>query len=840
MSKKKRISKEKLSREKVSLLDKISLKNGCIFSAVFILLTLLIFYKPYVFDKMEPTGGDRIGSIGSTHQISKYSEKTGERALWNPNIFCGVPTYHRLSNNTFHIDKLISWLNPLLDWRVGWLLLGATGIFCLILYLGFPWYFALLGTVAFLFLPHFQALIIVGHNVKVRAIMALPWVVLGFAYFVNKLNFFSLLVFALAFSLQLRTQHYQIIFYALLAMMAIGILKIIEWIKNKESGKILKSLGLFVVGLIIAVFMSAQPLFVAKEYTPFSTRGGNAIELQESKLGQAEVKKSGGVTFEYATRWSVSPKELMTLISPRFLGGTSSEIYNGKSVPQFRGKQLPTYWGDMPFTQSSEYLGILIVILAIAGIWYNRKNGLVISLSVLLLFSILLSFGHHFPPLYKLLFYYLPYFSKFRVPMMILVLISFIAIILAMFGLRSIVERLDKKRFKTLLYISGFFALIGLVPLIFPDMLSFTSAKDARFASNPQVLDLLRKVRLEFMRTDTIRMLGLIAAFVALLITYYKKKINKDLLILGIFLLIAVDMIGVSWRFISTARLVNPKSVEQNYFKETKFDKIISSDTEYHRVLALGRLFQSNDLAYRHQIVGGYSAIKPQLIQDVIDNNLYRRNDPVNPINWNIVNMCNAKYIVSPGMLNFKGLTILDADKQRKTVLYKNGNALPRAFFVEKVKMLPNEEKVVRFINDENFNPGEIALTSEEFDTSEAFDPYGNIEINEYTPNRIKLFVETKGNAFMVLSEAYYPKGWNAYIDSEAAHIYQINHILRGIIISLGSHEIKFEFKPKSYFVSATVSSISTYLVWGILIALLLMKYKFDYKKKIFQMLKKK
>ncbi len=826
MSKKKRISKEKISQEKASLLDKISLKNGCIFSAVFILLTLLIFYKPYVFDKLEPTGGDRIGSIGSTHQITEYQKQTGKRALWNPNIFGGVATYHRLSNKTFHIDKLISWLNPLLDWRVGWLLLGAIGIFCLILYLGFPWYFALTGAVAFLFLPHFQALIIVGHNVKVRAIMALPWVVLGFAYFVNKINFFSLLVFALAFSLQLRTQHYQIIFYALLAMAAIGIMKIIEWIKNKESGKIFKSLGLFATGLILAVFMSAQPLFVTHEYTPYSTRGGNAIELQESKPGQAEVKKSGGVTFEYATQWSVSLKELMTLISPRFLGGTSSEMYNGKSVPQFRNRQLPTYWGDMPFTQSSEYLGILIVILAIAGIWYNRKNGLVISLSVLLLFSILLSFGRHFPPLYKLLFYYLPYFSKFRVPMMILVLISFIAIILAMFGLRSIIERLDENRFKTLFYISGFFALLGLVPLLLPNILSYTSPKDARFASNPQVLDLLRQVRLEFMRMDTIRMLGFIAAFVALLITHYKKKINKDLLILGIFLLIAVDMISVSWRFISTARLVNPKSVERNYFKETKFDKIISADPEYHRVLGLGQLFQSNDLAYRHQIVGGYSAIKPQLIQDIIDNNLYRKDDPANFLNWNIINMLNAKYIVAPGNIQAEGLIPLEISRSQKTILYKNENALPRAFFIKSVEKFDDEKDVVRFMNSNEFKPDEFALTIEDIDTNTVYDISGTVKIIEYTPNHISLQVENNEKAFMVLSEAYYPKGWTAAIDSKPVHIYQVNHVLRGIEIVAGKHIVTFEFKPKSYHRAAVVSSVFTYLMWILIVCSLVYKYR--------------
>ncbi len=826
MSKKKRIEKKKAIQEQTSFLDKISLKSGCIFSAVFILLTLLIFYKPYVFDKLEPTGSDRMASIGQTHQITEYQKKSGDRVLWNPNIFCGVPTYHRLSNNSFHIDKLISRLNSLIDWRIGWLFLGAIGIFCLILYLGFPWYFALLGTVAFLFLPHFQALIIVGHNVKVRAIMALPWVVLGFAYFVNKLNFFSLLVFALAFSLQLRTQHYQIIFYALLAMLAIGILKIIDWIKNKESEKILKSMGLFTVGLIIAVFMSAQPLFIAKEYTPYSTRGGNAIELHEIKTGQSEVKKSGGVTFEYATQWSVSLKELMTLISPRFLGGTSSETYNGKSVPQFRGKQLPTYWGDMPFTQSSEYIGILIVILAIAGIWYNRKNGLVISLSVLLLFSILLSFGHHFPPLYKMLFYYLPYFSKFRVPMMILVLISFIAIILAMFGLRSIIERLDEKRFKTLLCISGFFALIGLVPVLFPDMLSFTSAKDARFASNPQFLDLLWQVRLEFMRTDTIRMLGFIAAFVALIITYYKKKINKDLLILGIFLLTAVDMIGVSWRFISTARLVNPKSVERNYFKETKFDKIISSDPEYHRVLGLGQLFQSNDMAYRHQIACGYSAIKPQLIQDIISNNLYRKDNPANFLNWNVINMLNAKYIVSPGNIQAEGLIPLDINQSQKTIIYENENVLPRAFFVNSVKKFEDEKDVVRFMNSNEFKPDKFALTTEDIDINTVYDISGTVKITEYTPNHISLQVENNEKAFMVLSEAYYPKGWTAMIDSKPMHIYQVNHVLRGIEIAAGKHIVTFEFKPKSYYRAAIISSVFTYLMWILIVCSLIYKYR--------------
>ena len=827
MSKKHKQLSQKQSNTKQSFLEKIPLKNTNLFTFIIILVALLIFYKPYVFDKLEPVGGDRMASIGNSHQIREYSKESGDRALWNPNIFCGIPIYHNLDNKTFHIDRLIIKLNPILDWRIGWFIVGAVGMFLLIRILGFPWYYGLLGIMVFLFFPHYQALIIVGHNFKIRALCALPLVAYGFIRLIKKGDLISLSIFALSLSLQIRTKHFQIILYTLLFLLAIGIWQLIILIQSKDYRIILNRIAILVGGFFVAVMISAQPLFIANEYTPYSTRGGNAIELQESKPGQAEVKKSGGVTFEYATQWSCSPKELMTLISPRFLGGTSSETYNGKSVPQFSGKQLPTYWGDMPFTQSSEYLGILIVILAIAGIWYNRKNGIVISLSALLLFSILLSFGHHFPPLYKLLFYYLPYFSKFRVPMMILVLISFITIILAMFGLRSIIERLDEKRFKTLLYISGFFALLGLVPLLMPNILSFTSPKDTRFASNPQVLDLLRQVRLEFMRTDTLRMLGFIAAFVALIITYYKKKINKDLLIFGIFLLIAVDMISVSWRFMSTARLVNPKSVERNYFKETKFDKIISSDPEYHRVLGLGQLFQSNDLAYRHQIVGGYSAIKPQLIQDIIDNNLYRKDDPANFLNWNVINMLNAKYIIAPGNIQAEGLIPLEVNQPQKTILYKNENALPRVFFVNSVKKFDDEKEVVRFMNSNEFKPDEFALTIEDIDTNTVYDISGTLRITEYTPNRISLQVENNEKAFMVLSEAYYPKGWTATIDSKSMHIYQVNHVLRGIEIAAGKHIVIFEFKPKSYHRAAVVSSVFTYLMWILIVCSLIYKYRF-------------
>ena len=817
MSKKSSKTKPPQWNSDKSFIDKTATKRAVLFSFLVIVLLLLIYYKPFVFERLEPMGSDRIASIGQSHQLQSYAKSTGERALWNPNVFCGIPIYHNLSNRAFHVDTFIGKLNTLIDWRIGWFLVATVGIFLLLNLLGFPWYFALLAAVMFLFFPHYQALIIVGHNYKIRALCALPLVVYGFLRLVKKGDLLSFSIFALAVSLQIRTKHYQILFYTLLLLLAIGIWQLVILIKSKEYQIIGKRLLMLLCGMSVAVLIAAQPLLIVNEYTPHSTRGGNAINLS----AKAEApEKSGGVTFDYATRWSLYPAELMTLISPRFFGGTSQETYTGDQFPQLRNRTIPGYWGHMPFTQSSEYMGIIVVILALAGIWFYRKDGFVMALYILLGFSILLAFGRHFPPLYRFLFRHLPYFSKFRVPMMILTLVQFILVILSMYGLKGLVEGFDLKKYKTLLIISGTLFVIGLVPLLNPGMLSYTSAGDAQYASNPQVLDMLKTARMEMMVQDTVRMLIFIVFFVGILSTFYFKKINRDILIVGVIILVSVDLIAVSHRFIKNAKLVKPDRIEQQYFQPTKIDKILEGDPDYFRVLPLGNLFQSNDLAYRYQIIGGYSAIKPQLIQDLIDNNLYT-SDPQQPVNWNVVNMLNGKYILSPAQLQYEGLTILDIDQNKRTILYRNDHSLPRARFVPAFNVLPDEKAVVAYLNHPDFDPSQMALSSEKPERL-YFSTDAIVSITNYTPNQIDLTAVCQDSAFMVLSEAYYPVGWRATIAGEPTHIYQVNHVLRGIVIPPGEHEICFQFAPKSYYRSKWLSSIFVYLTWLTLLGTML------------------
>ena len=92
---------------------------------------------------------------------------------------------------------------------------------------------------------------------------------------------------------------------------------------------------------LIGVGISLIILLPAMEYTPFSIRGGSA---------------SGGSDYNYATGWSFHPKEIMTFFIPSAFG--------------FGGQP---YWGYMPFTDYPNYMGIIILLLAMIGLIHKRE-----------------------------------------------------------------------------------------------------------------------------------------------------------------------------------------------------------------------------------------------------------------------------------------------------------------------------------------------------------------------------------------------------------------------------------------------------------------------------------
>jgi hypothetical protein len=120
-----------------------------------------------------------MASIAQGKFNNDYRAKTGEIPLWNPAIFCGVPTYYATWPNSFNIDYLIGKIGKVIDWKLSWFTLALIGLLLIFQLLEIPWYYSLAGVLAFSFL---SALSGVDNRRPFRqspAVCAMPLVVFG-------------------------------------------------------------------------------------------------------------------------------------------------------------------------------------------------------------------------------------------------------------------------------------------------------------------------------------------------------------------------------------------------------------------------------------------------------------------------------------------------------------------------------------------------------------------------------------------------------------------------------------------------------------------------------------
>lgn len=806
MSKKK---EKKTPQEKPNFFDSLKTYQKYLVLLVLLLVPIISFMSPYVFEGKTGAGSDIVGSKGNTHLYKAYEDETGETVLWNPSLFSGMPIYNRVSPFTIHIDSIITVLSKIVYNFFWYFLLGGLGLYLFLRQRKIPWYLAAIVATAFVMLPDWQAMLGNGHFSKIRAIMVFPWLLFTFDYFMERKTWLSTGLFALAFSWLVRTHHFQIVFYGILILLFLYIYPFIKLLIEKHykelGGLILK----LAAAVILTIMTAAQPMLSTYEYAEYSTRGGNPVEIGN----EAEsATQSGGVSFEYATRWSLAPREIIDFFIPRYTGGTSAEIYDGDQYQQIKGQQVPGYWGQMPFTDNYDAMGMILFLFAVFGFIQYRKNPFVLSLGVFIVFSVLLALGRHFPFLYNLFYEYMPYFSKFRVPVMFAHITFIATFILGSFGLKALFEDLKEKDYKQIFIIFGGGILFLLFILMTKSSFEYVGANEAgRY--NAQTMEIIKNIRMEFLTTDTVRVLVLVALTALVIAGFLFKKIKKEFAVVGILVLVFIEIFSITNRQVSKINLVDENKLEQTAFSETPITKVLESKDDNMRALAVSKDFQSNYYAYFYPTINGYSAIKLQLIQDIIEHNLFNYPSP-DKLNWNVINMLNGKYIISGSPLSYPFLNKLAEAPSKKEIMYQNNNVLPKAWFVKQIKSFDSPENLVLYMNNPEFNPGSIALLVNPSLETTNFSGEGTIEITEYTPDEIELNVSTEEEQFLVLSEVYYPKGWDAVTsDGKELRIEKTNHILRGMKVPAGNYSITFSFEPETYYTSMTIVWIGNLLI---------------------------
>ncbi len=770
-------------------------KNIFFLSSTGFLILVIFLFEPIIFGGKIFGSPDSLSPRSIAIALNDASKELGQYPQWQPWVFSGMPTaeaFSYLSKLYFpeYIFKLFSFSGAIIQL----LHLVFAGLGCMFLLKQFRCssVASFMGSVAFMITPYMITMIVYGHGSQLMTAAYIPWAVwLSVRLWVSP-SLINSGFLALVLGFQLQRAHAQVAYYTWLLIGFYFLIMLIDQMKKEKDSKlIIRKLSFILLACLLGIGIASLIYLPAIEYAPFSVRGGSS---------------TGGSDYNYATGWSFHPVEMLTFLIPSAFG------FGGQA-----------YWGYMPFTDYPNYMGVIIFSLALIGIVYKKGVVKWYLLSATLI-ALLISFGRHFSPIYDLFFNFFPYFNKFRVPHMILILVQFNIAILAAFGLDKIIE-LKKGSMPKWFYPS--IAPFGLIFLIMIFASSSLEGLVKGYFSMPSVRDpsqiqMINALRWDLWLSDAWLMLFFMGSFFTLIWAWCNSKIAKNTFTIIIIILAMLDVIIVNQKIIKPDRmsgrgsqLISKRFVKE-YYRSDEIVNYLSQDKDKFRIYPTGQLFgDSRFAAFGLESIGGYHPAKLKVYNDFLQNT---QNAGVFPV----LRMLNAKYLIIPDaqQIGHPKLTLAKRGSLRlprgelPTAIYELNDFLPRAWFVNSIEKV-NQSDIWQRITDPTFNPKEKAYTFESVDVS--ISEIGTIKSIEQSIHQTTIKTESSEAQFLVLSEIFYPIRWKAFIDNEPIKIFQVNGLIRGVLVPKGSQTIHFIYDKSSFKLGFGISIFSLFLSLGLI-----------------------
>lgn len=801
----------------------------------FLLLVSVSYFSPILFENKSIVSGDKANWRAIAEVVIEYEKKTGDRPLWTPNVFGGMPTYLvHYGEIVPQLDTVIATLRPYV-WPTVHLFVMLVGVYLLVFYLTRNHLSGLLSAIAFGFTTYLSIILGAGHNTKFIAMTYAPYVLLAFVHTLRRPSLLGGLLFSGALALNLRARHPQMSYYVLMFALFWWIVEGIYAWRNDELSPFAQSTGWLAMGTGLALLMVAQPYLPIYEYKQFSVRGAEA----------AAGGDGGGsaMGWQKAMGWSQGPKELFTLVVADAFGGGGG-----------------TYWGPKSFTEGPHYVGGAVAALSGLALW-RVQSRVTWGLGLGVLFTTLFALGKHAAWINRPMFEYFPFFDAFRAPETWLSATALGLAVLAGIGLDYCLRPAENRaaeseKTRSILYVfGGILAVIVLLrvgPNLFFDFekpnerqrlvraiqqqrpnLSIDSRRVQQFIRKQ--IQSRKQERLAAFKADATRTL-VVLGLVLLLLWLYRRDTLAAWVVGGLVVLVVlVDLWGVDRRYLGDDDLQVGQTHEAQIPTHAP-DRFIKKQIEkaggpgHFRVFPwqtpASRNPSSNAFsAYHYQSLGGYHAAKLQRYQEYLDRilGISQRGRP----NENALDLMNAQYVVAQQRL--PGMEVVFRDRQTKTLVLKNEDAVPRGFFVGQTEVISDPQATWKQLRDPTFDPRTTAVLPEPLEASVTpIDSTSTAEatLESHEPERIEWSIQTDAPRLFVASEIYYPAGWTAYLDGEEVPIHRVDYLLRGVHVPEGEHTLVMKFEPKAHTYGLWASGVTTTLVYGAVGALLWRGYR--------------
>ncbi len=761
----------------------------------------------------------------------EYKEKHGHFPLWTNGMFSGMPAYQIAMepdvavNPNFFYGLFSLWLPK----PFHFFFLASICFYFLTQVLRSRSYIGIIGALAYAYVTYNAIIVAEGHDTKMLTIGLMPGLIGSIILIYQGKYLWGAALTAIFTGLMIGLIHMQIVYYSLIIAFFMTIGYMVHWIRRKEFKHMAFALAIVIGAGLTGLLSNAVQILTTLDSSKTSIRGGSEIP--------AENQTTAGLSQTYALSYSVYKTEPFVMMVPKMYGGSSrmevdeeesKAIAALRQMPQEVGQQLQYalrfYWGGIGGTSGPPYVGAIICFLALIGFFLldNKHKWWILGATVL---SLLMSWGEYFLGFNKFLLDTLPMYNKFRAPSMILVIPTFLFCMMAVLVLEKIAATDNKPelwdRYKKGLMLTG-----GVVVILFLIYFSsdFKSAGDAAFVqqtiewpaqykiSVSNFFQALEEDRKDLFMDSLLRSLFFIGAAVLLLWLVIRNKFQSlwAFIILGVLSLI--DVMTINSKYLNEENYQDQLVYEDN-FAASPTDQQIKQDKGYYRVLDLRQgiqpAFNGGALTmYHHHSVGGYHPAKLSIYQDLIEHQLYRF-----PQSLPVYNMLNTKYVIR-------------SEGGQEQVI-NNPEALGNVWFVKGARYETTPLAVMKAMDQ--FQPRDTAVlfaADQSKVTVNAGSPADSIWLKLNDNDDVTYGYSAAAPRFAVFSEVFYDKGWKAYVDGKELPIIRTNYVLRGLTLPAGQNkEIKFEFRPDSFYNGEKIALIAGVILYLLVIAALVRSY---------------
>ncbi|MDQ3137131.1 MAG: YfhO family protein [Gemmatimonadota bacterium] len=707
---------------------------------------------------------------------------TGRIPEWNPYLFGGMPYIAAQHGDIFYPTAWVRWFLPVdTAMNLGFfahLVLAGACTYALLRALRVSWPGALVGGLAYELSGIVASMVRPGHDGKLYVSALAPLVLLALVRAIRDRRPWGYGLLALSVGLCMLSPHYQMTYYLLVAG-GLWTLYLVFFDPSRPAGlRWPLELGLAFGAVLLGVALASIQVLPFLQYIPYSPRGAGG--------------PSGG--WEYAILFSMPPEELVTTI-----------------LPQFNGV-LDGYWGRNFFKLHTEYLGAVVVGLAVLGVGDRARRRLVIALGVIALLFLLVSLGGH-TPFYYVWYELMPMMDKVRAPGMAFFLVALPVAACAALGVdRLLGGHVTQRALLVPLAVAVAVGVLGAAGALQSVATALAGPEQAaRVAANAPAL-----------RNGALRLMMVALAGGGVLWAVWRGRLQGSVAAAALAAIVVGDLWTVDRLFFAFR---DPASAE---FRDDPVTSKLRAERMPFRVLDAGVYQGSYLMAHGIQTMLGYHGNEVRFYDELLGG----KGQWPNAGSPALLDLLGVRYLLLPQPQAVPGfhqvLGPITTTPGSPAVLLERDTLPSYVRIVPGAAKLPDDQ-VVPTVIDPRFPHNAIALYS---DTVSGLAPEPirggqapapvpvRPTLAEWQPGRMRITLAGSAEkpAYLVIGETWYPD-WHATIDGTPTPVHRADHALLSVVVPPGAREVTLHFASAAYARGKLVTFAAVFVTMALLAA---------------------